>query len=355
MPHHKRSGEGVHEEPRPSAATIARTLGVSAATVSYALNGKPGVSEGTRKKVLKLANEAGLRPHPAASGHGLSRVIALLVPNLTNPMFTHWAQEILTVAATEGYEVLVVPTDDDPHRLEAAARMLVGRSIDGAILLAARRKDPEALTILREARIPFTFLARRSELVFADFVGVDDYSASGELARHVLGHRPRRVATVIGPRFSTASAQREEGFVDTFARAGLQVPGERRIATDLSREGGRKAAAHLLSLPERPDAVLAGSDEISIGILEVFAEAGLTAGEGLIVTGFDGFDHATSPLIGLTTVIQPRRQMAVEACRQLFDRLHRNSGHEHRTVLVEHTLHIGTSCGCPPQSPDAAR
>lgn len=350
MPQDMHSDERVESDVRPSAATIARQLGVSAATVSYALNGKTGVSESTRRKVLKLANEAGLRPRAPGTDPALSRVIALLVPNLTNPMFTHWAQEILTVAAGEGYDVLVVSTDDDPDRLEAAARMLVGRSIDGAILLAARRKDPEALTILREARIPFTYLARRSELVFADFVGVDDYAASKELARHVIAHGPVHPATVIGPRFSTASAQREEGFVDAFARAGIQIPGERRIATDLSREGGRRAGEHLLSLPQRPDAVLGGSDEISIGILEVFAEAGLVAGRDLIVTGFDGFDHATSPLIGLTTVVQPRRQMALEACRQLFDRVRTASGHEHRTAIVPHLLHIGRSCGCPPQN-----
>lgn len=337
-------------EARASAATIARQLGVSAATVSYALNGKSGVSDTTRRKVLELANKAGLRPRSTGAAPALSRVIALLIPNLTNPMFTHWAQEILSVAAVEGYEVLVVPTDDDPDRMEAAARMLVGRNIDGAILLAARRKDPEALTILREARIPFTYLSRRSELVFADFVGIDDYAAAGEMARHVIGHGPTQPATVIGPRFSTASAQREEGFVDAFARAGIQIPGERRIATDLSREGGHRAGKHLLSLPDRPDAVLTGSDEISIGILEVFAEAGVVAGKDLIVTGFDGFDHATSPLIGLTTVVQPRRQMAAEASRQLFDRLRSSSGHEHRTAILPHHLHIGRTCGCPPQN-----
>lgn len=346
--------EHVEGEGRPSAATIARQLGVSAATVSYALNGKPGVSETTRRKVLKLANEAGLRPRTAGTDPALSRVIALLVPNLTNPMFTHWAQEILTVAAVEGYEVLVVPTDDDAHRLEAAARMLVGRSIDGAILLAARRKDPEALTILREARIPFTYLSRRSELVFADFVGIDDYAAAGEMARHVIGHGPVLPATVIGPRFSTASAQREEGFIDAFDRAGITIPGKHRIATDLSREGGHRAGEHLLSLPRRPDAVLCGSDEIGIGILEVFADAGLTAGKDLIVTGFDGFDHATSPLIGLTTVVQPRQQMALEASRQLFARLRSSSGHEHRTAILPHSLHIGRSCGCSAQNGSAA-
>jgi LacI family transcriptional regulator len=155
-------------------------------------------------------------------------VIALIVPNLTNPMFPYWSHEILEVAASEGFEVLVVATDDDPARLEAAARTLVNRNIDGAIVLASHREDATALLTLREERIPFTFLSRRSEYVSADFVGIDDYTASRQLAQHVVSHQPQRPATVVGPRFSTASAQREKGMNDALSNARLHVPSERR-------------------------------------------------------------------------------------------------------------------------------
>lgn len=347
MPNVPHQDTGPVQISRPSAAMIARELGVSAATVSYALNGKPGVSDMMRRRVLKLANESGVRPKTSGKrSPALTRVIALLVPNLTNPMFTHWSNEILEEAATEGFEVLVVATDDDPARFEAAARTLVNRNIDGAVVLAAHREDATALRILREERIPFTFLSRRSEYVSADFVGIDDYAAARELASHVIGHCPERPATVVGPRFSTASAQREKGLVDELSRAGLPVRGERKISTDLSREGGRRSAEHLLGLHERPDAVLCGSDEISMGLMEVFAEAGLITGEDVIVTGFDGLQHAISPLIGLTTIVQPRKRMATVAARQLFARLRSGTREEHRAVIVPHSMHIGRTCGC---------
>lgn len=348
MPGMTAQGADRIDSSRVSAAKIARELGVSAATVSYALNGKPGVSDATRRRVLKLANESGLRPKATGSrSSALTRVIALIVPNLTNPMFPYWSHEILEVAADEGFEVLVVATDDDPARLEAAARTLVNRNIDGAIVLASHREDATALMILREERIPFTFLSRRSEYVSADFVGIDDYSASWQLAQHVLSHQPQRPATVIGPRFSTASAQREKGFVDAFAKARLPVPGDRRIATDLSREGGHRAAQHLMALPEQPDAIMCGSDEISLGVMEALAEAGIEAGRDMIVTGFDGLRHSISPLIDLTTVVQPRQEMATAAAHQLLRRLSATTHDEHRTVIVPHTLHIGRTCGCP--------
>ena len=90
------------DAPHVSAASSARELGVSAATGSYALNGKPGVSDQMRRKILKLANESGLRPGPPGTRtSALTRVIALIVPNLTNPMFPHWSPQILDVAHIE--------------------------------------------------------------------------------------------------------------------------------------------------------------------------------------------------------------------------------------------------------------
>lgn len=337
------------DTPRVSAAMIARELGVSAAAVSYALNGKSGVSSATRQRVLKLASEKNLCPtQTGARSAVMTRVIAIIVPNLTNPMYPYWSHQILEIAEDEGFEVLVIATDDDPQRLETAARTLVNRNVDGAVVLASHREDSTALMILREERIPFTFLSRRSEHVSADYVGMDDYSASYQIAEHVLSHRPQRPATVIGPRFSTASAQREQGFVDAFAKAGLSIKGERKIATDLSRQGGRRVAHHLLSLPERPDAIICGTDEISLGVMEVLAESGIETGRDIIVTGFDGLRHTISPLIDLTTVIQPRCEMATVAARQLFRRIVANTHDEHHSVIIPHTLHIGRTCGCPP-------
>ena len=332
---------------RTSAASIARELGVSTAAVSYALNGKPGVSDNTRRDILKLARTRGIRSRTSGPvGSTSTRVIALVVPNLTNPMFQYWANEILLVAASEDFEVLLVATEDKPARLEAIARTLVNRDIQGAVILATHRTDASALLTLREARIPFTFLSRRSEYVSADFVGIDDYAAARQITEHVLGHGVKNPATVVGPRFSTASAQREKGMVGALQSAGLQVLPEQRIATDLARDGGHRAVKHLLSLPTRPDAILCGSDEISLGVMEALSEHGIETGKDIVVTGFDGLQHTTSPLIGLTTIVQPLKEIGATAARHLFHRLRSGPQDEHRSVIVPHTLHIGRTCGC---------
>ncbi|WP_084499749.1 LacI family DNA-binding transcriptional regulator [Brevibacterium album] len=353
----ERPREGGEATPKPggrgAAAAIARRLGISQAAVSYVLNGRPGVSDTTRRKVLELANEAGVRPR-AERPTGLSRVIALTVPTVANPMFTSWAEGIMTHAAQAGYEVLLATTDDDPEKMRSVARMLVNRGIDGVITAAVHREDSRSLGILREGRIPFTFLSRTSQFVTADFVGIDDFAAAQELTRHVLSHRPERVATVVGPRFSSSSHLRERGFAEALAAHGLAVPGRWKVSTELSRAGGRRAGRHLLASGTVPDAVLCGSDELAAGVMEVLDEAGLRAGADIAVTGFDGLEQSTSRLVGMTCVVQPQADMAERAAAQLIDRVENRSRREPRALVLPHRLHLGRTCGCPPAPTDVS-
>ncbi|GAA2089860.1 LacI family DNA-binding transcriptional regulator [Brevibacterium salitolerans] len=332
---------------RGTAAAIARKLGISQAAVSYVLNGRPGVSAATRRKVLELANEAGVRPSRAGA-RGLSRVIALIVPSVANPMFTSWAQEVISNADRAGFEVLLATTDDAPEKMVSVARMLVNRGIDGVITAAAHREDSRALGILREGRIPFTFLSRRSSFVTADFVGIDDFAAAQEITRHVLRHGHTRIATVVGPRFSSSSHLRERGFAEALSAHGLTVPRHRRVSTELSRDGGRRAGLHLLAHGGAPEAVLCGSDELAAGVMEVLDEADLVPGRDVAVTGFDGLEQSTSRLVGMSCVVQPARTMAQQATAQLLGRIEDRSRREAQALVLPHRLHIGRTCGCEP-------
>ena len=86
--------------------------------------------------------------------------------------------------------------------------------------------------------------------------------------QHMLGHGFTEIATVIGPRFSTASLAREQAFVRTAAAAGITISGDRKISTRVNNEGGRLAAERLFSAATPPQAVVCGSDELAIGVME---------------------------------------------------------------------------------------
>ena len=156
----------VQNSQRPakiSAAAVARAAGVSPATVSYVMNGRQGVSADTRRQILKIANELGYRP----SGHGrlpdplLTRVVGFILPNITNPMHTGWAQHIITASAAEGFDVFVATTFDDPESLAQIASTLAARNVDGVIIAGALREDSRALRTLLSSRSSWSASARR--------------------------------------------------------------------------------------------------------------------------------------------------------------------------------------------------
>lgn len=332
---------------RVSAAAVARAAGVSAATVSYIMNGRPGASAETRRHVVKIANEMGFRP--ASNGVGndplLTRVVGLILPNIVNQMYTGWAQHIINATAAEGFEVFVATTQDDPESLAQVASTLAARNVDGVIIAAAWREDTRALRTLRQKRIPYVCLSRRTEHLPGDFVGIDDDAAATELMSHILNHGYREIATVIGPRFSTASITREQAFIRTAIAAGVSISGERKISTRLNSDGGRVAAEKLLGSPNPPRAIVCGSDEIAIGVMEHALTLGLRIPEDVAVVGSDGLPHSRSLLIGLTTIVQPVKEMAERSFELLLDQItHPRSTYAH--TVCKHQIHVGRTCGC---------
>lgn len=336
-----------------SAAAVARAAGVSTATVSYVMNGKPGVSPGLRRRILSLAQEMGHRPRVGADlpGPQRNRVIGLVVPNMINPMFSRWAHGVVEHAEESGHEVFLATSKDDPDRLARTVRALVARRVDGLILTAVPREDVGALSFLRTVRVPYVQLSRKSDFVPGDFVGVDDTAGAHQVMEHVLDHGHTRVATVVGPRFSSASAARERGFLAAASARDAPVPPHWRISTPLDNLGGRRAADALLQGGELPDAVVCGSDEVAIGVMEYLLKHGVSTPEDVAVTGFDGLPHSRSELIGMTTIVQPQAEMARHAFDLLQQRLSA-PGSPYQSIILPHEWWEGRSCGCPSARPD---
>lgn len=338
------------QRPRPvrvSAAAVARAAGVSTAAVSYAMNGRAGVSAETKRHIISVANELGYRPKTGdPTGAQLSRVIGLVLPNLVNPMFTRWAQDITTATAKEGFEVLVTTTQDDEETLAQRATTLAARGVDGVIIAAAIRKDARAPRTWRQRRIPFVYLSRRSDHAAGDFVGIHDGAAAADIMEHLLGHGYSEIATAIGPRLSSASLAREQVFIETASQAGVPIDPQWRVSTELSAEGGYRVAEHLLGGQRRPRAIACGSDEVALGIMEYVLAAGLSVPDDVALVSVDGLPRSRSRIIDLTTTVQPTQRMGERAFELLLDQITEPRTTYTSTVFA-HELHIGHSCGCP--------
>lgn len=199
--------------PRVSAADVARAVGVSPATVSYVMNGRSGVSEETRARVLEVAEELGHTSSARANrlrSHQ-SRVIGLVLTDIANPFYTEIAAGTIDAARARGYEVFLAHTQEDPDTLRSVVDAMIARQVDGVVVTVLHPDDGDVVRSLRSARIPLIQLSRRIERVDADFVGIDDRAAASEMMEHVLWHGYQDIVTIVGPRTSSASAARRKG------------------------------------------------------------------------------------------------------------------------------------------------
>lgn len=342
------SVENLHPR-RVSANEVARQAGVSTAAVSYVMNNKPGVAAETRRRILAVAAELGFRPNNASMAYGLDRtgVIGLVLPNISNPVFPRFAQGVIAAAAQHSYEVFVATTQDDADTLRQIVSTLVARNVDGVILAAALREDATALRTLRTAKIPYVYLSRKSPYLEGDFVGIDDFAAASELMEHILSHGYTNIASVIGPRHSSSSLSREQAFVETAAAHGVTIAGRHKISTKLNNEGGREAARTIFSDRNPPQAIVCGSDAIAIGIMEYALDHGIRVPEDVAVAGSDGLPLSISRLIDLTTIVQPHVEMAQESFAMLLKRM-KASSTQYQSLLCQHWIRIGRTCGCGP-------
>ncbi|MDQ4046145.1 MAG: LacI family transcriptional regulator [Actinomycetota bacterium] len=334
---------------RVSASEVARRAGVSTAAVSYVMNNKPGVAAETRRRVLAVAAELGFKPNNASMAFGLDRtgVIGLVLPNISNPVFPRFAQGVIAAAAEEGHDVFVATTQDDADTLSKIVSTLVARNVDGVILAAALREDATAMRTLRTARIPYVYLSRKSPYLEGDFVGIDDFAAASELMEHILSHGYDSIASVCGPRHSTSSLAREQAFVQTAAARGVAIPSHHKISTQLNNEGGRAAAERIFAGARPPRAIVCGSDAIAIGIMEYAMDHGIRVPHDVVVAGSDGLPLSISRLIDLTTIVQPHVEMARESFAMLLKRM-KASSTQYQSLLLQHWIKIGRTCGCDP-------
>jgi LacI family transcriptional regulator len=129
---------------------------------------------------------------------------------------------------------------------------------------------------------------------------------------------------------------------------GVEIPPAWRISTRLNNQGGRLAAQRLLSEMPIPNAIVCGSDELAIGVMEYLLKVGLQVPDDIVVTGFDGLPHSRSELVGLSTIVQPQIEMAQAAFDMLQERVRRPSA-PFETQILPHEIWYGRSCGCPPE------
>ncbi|MGW6276505.1 LacI family DNA-binding transcriptional regulator [Kribbella sp. NPDC055071] len=310
---------------RPTIADVAARAGVSKGSVSFALNGRPGLAQATVDKILAAADELGWRPSNRARSLSVSKAFALgLVitrdPGVlsSDPFFPAFIAGVESVLAVRGQALVlqVVPPGDEENGYRRLARD--GR-VDGVFLSDLRHHDPR-IELLVEIGLPAVTLNRPDGTSPFPAVILDDKPGTRAVVEHLIELGHTRIAHVAGPPAFVHATARSTAFVTALAAAGLEpIPTE---TGDFTAAGGIEATRRLLALPKPPTAIVYANDRMAIGGLGAAQAAGLTVPDDLSIAGFDDSEIAEYVHPGLTTVrADPFRfgEAAAQTLNQVVD------------------------------------
>lgn len=293
---------------------IAAAVGVSVATVSNVLNGRPNVGREIRQQVLKVAKQLGYRPNRAAQAMrtGRTRAIGLVLPDLTNPFFPELAQAVENTARGTGLLVCLIDSQGQVDGEADGFALLAQHAVDGVIwcplgprLPASVRHFPRPIVLIDRPRPGYDVVQ-------------SDYAMGGRLlAEYALRMGHRRIGLLSGPPRIESARQRRDGFVDAFPRV-LRIAWEINVGFD-----GALTAEAVRALTRRRAAtlVVCGNDLIAISAIRCLSAHGLRVPEDLSVTGFDNIRWTDVVTPRLTTIAQPVGAIGAKAVEVMKARL----------------------------------
>jgi LacI family transcriptional regulator len=295
---------------------VAKRLNLSITTVSRALDGYGDVAEGTRKLVVRTAQEMGYTPNRAARQlrrkrtDTLGYILPARAPQFADPFFSEFIAGLGDEAALNNYDMLVsTALPDSEVERQLYQRWVQGRKVDGMVMNRMRVHDWR-VQYLSERGIPFVTLENSLDGVDMPFIEVDVQAGYQALIEHLVEKGFRRIAYIgAGPELKI-QLDRLSGYQAGLIHAGLAPNPSLVIEGDLTRQSGYQAARKLLDMKPPPNAITCVNDLTAIGVLHAAHELKLEVGRELAVAGFDGIEESQHTQPPLTTLDQPVYEIA---------------------------------------------
>lgn len=311
----------------PTVSDIAKRAGVSPATVSLALNGKP-VSEKSLQKVLQAAEELNYYPKISARSLRSGKVLSIgfyvieaefnLEPNsgYLFPLVAGISRTLASAGYSMQFESI---TPENTGLLSKKARE---HSVDGMIVLPHYPDVVHTLQrdILKD-EIPIVFLQVHPSLDVY-YAGVNHAMGTELALRHLYNHGHRNIAVIAGPKWNLDSQQRLDAYTEVARDLGLQIRDEWFGYGDFNIQGGYNCARAIVQQSEIPTAIFCLNDFMAVGAMHALFECGIRVPEHISVLGYDDSFVAEACFPQLTTIRQPMFEQGAKSAQMVLDILH---------------------------------
>ncbi|QMV17944.1 LacI family DNA-binding transcriptional regulator [Granulicella sp. 5B5] len=335
--------------------SVAERAGVSIATVSRAMNRVPTVDAELAERVWAAVKELNYLPNTQARAlvSGKSRLLGLIVSEITNPFFPELIQEFENVAVRHGYEILIASTNYERKKMEECARRMLERKVDGVAVMTFGIED-FLFERFAADKVPVVFVDAAPERPMSSALAVDYRVGIDEGVRHLVGLGHTKIGFITGPLRLRSAQARKAAFVECMQSAGVNVESVWVVEGEHTLESGRDAMERLLAMKERPTAVMCSNDMTAIGVQHALFEAGLKVPEDLSLIGFDDIHLAEYTIPPLTTVRMACKDLAERSVGALL--VHLKSGvAEAAAEMIPTRLIVRQTTGAPKEGKKARR
>ena len=314
---------------------------MSNSTVSHVLNDTRFVKEETKKRVLHAIATLGYSPSVAARSLTTNRtqIIGVLIPNARNIFFGEILRGIEEVLRPANYGIVVCNTDEILEREANYLDLLLRLRVDGILATAATLK----WHVLTHAYTPVVFLDRSFEGMDGPFVGIDNKLAAYQATSHFIENGHRKIGLLLGYEQLSTARERLAGFRRALQEHDIPLREEWIIPSVFSIEAGYKATRQILSLPERPTALLLNNNFLSVAALSALKDLNLHCPEDMSLIGFDDHPWAAVSNPPLTVVRQPTVQLGQIAAQTLLNMINDQPPPEPRIILKAELI-VRQSC-----------
>ena len=323
---------------------VAKAAGVSYSTVSRALSDSPEISEETRGRILEICKEMHYTPNPVARSMVMksTKLLGLILTGINNPFMSELSYHIDRQARARGYNIILCNSSRDIEQERELFELMIGRQVDGVILLPAGPESYESLQPFF-SRLPTVFVGENLRDAQESYVSVDNFRGTymGVEYLYKLGHRD---ILYFGKRQGSTTHQlRSDGYAAACQDLGLTPQYCNNTFSNTSIKYGYQLAKQLLVQERKFTAIFASTDTNALGIMQAAEEMGLRIPQDFSLLGFDNIRDSGLPRIELTTIEQPMKMLASVAVHTLLEKVQNElAGYTHR--ILTPTLIERSSC-----------
>lgn len=311
----------LEPETKPTINDVARLSGVSKKTVSRVINRSPLLNQATREKVEAVIAEIGYVPNPQARALAMGRnfLIGLIHDNPNAQTVLRVQEGVLEAIRDTEYALVVRPVDrTSPDLLDDVRHFVEIQRLTGVLLLPPIAERDDLAALLGSLGCNYVRLGSAALDDEVHLAQSNDREAVAAAVTHLVGLGHKRIGFVAGPEGFRSAMEREAGYRDALAAAGLAADSAIMARGNYRFESGLDAGRAILAAAERPTAIFASNDEMAAGVLHAAREQGIEVPEELSLIGFDDNAIAAHIWPPLSTVRWPVRDMACSAAKKLI-------------------------------------